>query len=142
VLDNGQNSLYRRELNWRVADACHLDQARSLVRTTCSGFVTLDEVLAHFAELENDRGWRTGMLDVLLDLRSMTSTPETVELRQIAHRIARTQSALQFGACAIVASDPGQVGMGKVFAAFARAEFRATTVVTTIEEAEQWLRQV
>jgi hypothetical protein len=31
-----------------------IDSARAPVRTVCSGYVTLDEVLAHFAVREND----------------------------------------------------------------------------------------
>jgi hypothetical protein len=38
-----------------------------------------------------------------------------------------------------VASDPATVGTGKLFAVFARERFRATTIVPTMEAAEQWM---
>jgi hypothetical protein len=39
-----------------VSDAItyDIDPARALVRTVCTGFVTLDEVMAHLETLEND----------------------------------------------------------------------------------------
>jgi hypothetical protein len=78
---------------------------------------------------------------VLLDLRGVTSTSNTRQLRKVSGRIGSQRPALQFGACAIVASSPPVVGMSKLFVAFAHDWFRATTVVDTLEEAECWLRQ-
>src|SRR5207245_903351 len=106
--------------------------------TTVTGFVIFDEVMAHFVALERDPQ-RPGMMNVLIDIRGMTSTPETGQLRRAAERISPGKSELQFGACAIVAVDPSAVGMGKLFAVFAREQFRASIVVSTIEEAERWL---
>jgi len=74
-------------------------------------------------------------------LRGLTSTPETGQLRRAAKRIEPEQTSLQYRACAIVATDPAAVSTGKLFAVFARERFRATTVVSTIEEADRWLRQ-
>ena len=115
-----------------------IDRARALVRTTLTGFVTFPEVMAHFTALENDPR-RLGTMDVLLDIRGLTSVPETGELRRAAGRIDPDRTSLQYGACAIVASDPAAVSTGKLFAVFARERFRATTVVPTLEAAEQWL---
>jgi len=115
-----------------------IDRARGLVRTACVGFVTFQEVMAHFDALEQDPR-RTGVMDVLLDLRGLTSTPETGQLRRAAKRIEPEQTALQYGVCAIVASDPAAISTGKLFAVFARDRFRATTVVSSIEEADRWI---
>jgi len=117
-----------------------IDRARSLVRTACVGYVTFQEVMAHFAALENDPR-RSNRMDVLLDLRALTSTPETGQLRRAAKRIEPEQSPLEYGVCAIVASDPAAMSTGKLFAVFARERFSATTVVQTIEEAERWLER-
>ena len=117
-----------------------INPARSLVITSCVGFVTFQEVMDHYDALEKDPR-RVGMMDVLLDLRGLTSTPETGQLRRAAKRIEPEQTSLQYRACAIVATDPAAVSTGKLFAVFARERFRATTVVSTIEEADRWLRQ-
>ncbi len=115
-----------------------IDPERSLVRTTLTGFVTFAEVMAHFAALEADPR-RSDTMNVLIDIRGLTSVPETGQLRRAANRIDPERSPLQYGVCAIVASDPATVGTGKLFAVFARERFRATTIVPTIEAAEQWL---
>ena len=56
-------------------------------------------------------------------------------------RAETPQRTIHYGACAVVASSPPVVSLAKVFVAFARDAFRATTVVDTVEEAEHWLRQ-
>jgi hypothetical protein len=116
-----------------------IDRERALVRTTIAGFVTFPEVMAHFTALEADPN-RTGPMNVLIDIRGLTSVPETGQLRRAANRIDPERSPLQYGVLAIVASDPAAVGTGKLFAVFARERFRATTIVPTIEEAERWLQ--
>ena len=115
-----------------------IDPERVLVRTTLTGFVTFAEVMAHFTALEADPR-RSDTMNVLIDMRGLTSVPETGQLRRAANRIDPERSPLQYGVCAIVASDPATVGTGKLFAVFARERFRATTIVPTIEAAEQWL---
>jgi hypothetical protein len=116
-----------------------IEPERALVRTTLVGFVTFPEVMAHFAALEADPR-RSGTMNVLIDIRGLTSVPETGQLRRAANRIDPERSPLQYGVLAIVASDPAAVGTGKLFAVFARERFRATTIVPTVEEAERWLR--
>jgi len=118
-----------------------IDRERALVRTTLLGFVTFAEVMDHFTALENDPR-RVGTMNVLLDIRGLTSVPETGQLRRAAGRIDPDRSPLQYGFCAMVATDPTTVGTGKLFAVFARERFRATTIVATIEAAEQWLVNV
>ncbi|SRR6266853_84705 len=117
-----------------------IDSERGLVRTSLVGFVTFEEVMAHFTALENDPR-RSGPMDVLLDLRGLTSTPETGQLRKSARRIDPEESALQFGNCVIVATDPAAISTGKLFTVFAKERFRASAVVPTIEAAERWLTQ-
>jgi hypothetical protein len=116
-----------------------IDSDHALVRTTLTGFVTFAEVMAHFTSLENDPR-RSATMNVLIDIRGLTSVPETGQLRRAANRIDPERSPLQYGVLAIVASDPAAVGTGKLFAVFARERFRATTIVPTIEEAERWLQ--
>lgn len=123
---------------WPMPITYEIDRVRRLVRTKCVGFVTLDEVIAHFTALENDPS-RVGIFDVLVDFRRVTSVPETGQLREVADRIAPDKSDLQFGACAIVATDPALVGTAKLFSVFTNKRFRATTVVRTVEAAERWL---
>jgi hypothetical protein len=115
-----------------------LDRDLALVRTSCVGFVTFDEVTRHFDTLEKDSR-RTGRLRVLLDLRSVTSSPTTGQLRTVAARIHPERSPLQFDACAVVAKDPVLVSMATMFTLFARERFRAARVLPTVEEAEDWL---
>jgi hypothetical protein len=115
-----------------------IDRDRALVRTTCAGFVTFEQVMAHFAALERDPR-RRDMMDVILDLRQVTSMPETSQLRQVAERIAAGESRLEYGRLAIVAVEPERVGMGKLFVQFAKGRFAAATVVPTIQDADRWL---
>jgi len=115
-----------------------IDSARALVRTTLTGFVTFTEVMDHFSALESDPR-RSGTMNVLLDIRGLTSVPETGQLRRAANRIHPDRSPLQYGVCAIVATDPASVGTGKLFAVFARERFRASTIVATLDAAEAWL---
>ncbi|HUK33100.1 MAG TPA: hypothetical protein VLV86_04255 [Vicinamibacterales bacterium] len=115
-----------------------IDIERGLVRTTCAGFVTFEQVMAHFAALERDPR-RRGVMDVILDLRHIASTPETSQLRQVAERMAEGEARLHYGRCAIVAVDPEHVGIGRLFAEFARDRFLASTVVATLDDAERWL---
>src|SRR5580765_3728378 len=118
-----------------------LDQERALVRTTCLGYVTFDEVMKHFQALEADPR-RVGRFNVLIDMRSATSTPTTGQLRKAADRIHPSESPLEYGALAIVAQDVIQIGIGKLLAALAHERFSATNVVETIAEAEAWLASV
>lgn len=116
-----------------------IDVSRRLVRTTCAGAVTFEQAMAHFATLERDPR-RTGELDVLLDLRTITTTPETSQLRGVADRIAPDHTTLRWGRLAIVAVNPEAVGIGRLFAEFARGRFVETTIVETLDQAERWLQ--
>jgi hypothetical protein len=115
-----------------------IDVNRQLVRTTCAGSVTFDQVMAHFGALERDPR-RRGTMDVVLDIRTISTTPETRQLRQVADRISQDNSPLKYGRLAIVAVTPEAVGIGRLFTEFTRGRFSATKVVDSLDEAERWL---
>ena len=117
-----------------------IDVDRRLVRTTCAGSVVFDQVMKHFAALERDPR-RTAAMDVVLDIRTITTTPETSQLRQVAERISPAQSTLTWGRLVIVASTPEAIGIGRLFTQFAQGRFVAATVVGTLGEAERWLQE-
>lgn len=118
-----------------------IDVPRRLVRTTCAGSVTFEQVMAHFEALERDPR-RTGPMDVVLDIRTITTTPETSQLRQVAERMSPERSTLKYGRLVIVAFTPEAIGIGRLFAQFARDRFVSATVVSTLAEAERSLRTV
>jgi hypothetical protein len=108
------------------------------IHTRCFGDVRLFEVLDHFRQLEHDPNCSSN-LDVLLDLSDMTSLPESGDLRQVADAIARVQSVVKFGACAIVAPRDALYGMLRMFEVYAEDYFRVTRVFRSETEAEAWL---
>jgi hypothetical protein len=116
-----------------------IDPDRALVRTRCTGEVTLTEVLGHFAELARDPH-RPDRLDVLLDLSELSSLPEPGQLRLVAHEIGTIEGEVRFRACAIVATQDVVFGLARMFEAFASTRFETTRVCRTLEEAEGWLR--
>ena len=116
-----------------------IDVTRRLVRTTCAGSITFEQVMAHFAALERDPRRAGGVMDVVLDIRTVTTMPETSQLRQVAERIAPDNTAMKYGRLAIVAVNPEAVGLGRLFVQFTRGRFTASTVVASIDEAERWL---
>lgn len=95
-----------------------IDGANAIVRTRCIGHVTLPEVLDHFAALEKDPRCPR-RLDVLLDLRSLTSLPTSDQLRAVSQEIDRIRGRVEFGACAIVADQDAVIGTAMVFEVFA-----------------------
>lgn len=117
-----------------------IDKRHAVIRTKCVGGVTLPEVLQHFRTLEHDPDC-PDRLDVLLDLREMTTLPGDAELRAIGEEIARIRPRVRFGACAVVAASDALFGTGKVFEVFAARGFRATHVVRGPAEAEAWLAE-
>src|SRR5690242_3606897 len=115
-----------------------IDVNRQLVRTTCAGSVTFDQVMAHFGALERDPR-RRGTMDVVLDIRTISTTPETRQLRQVAERSSQDNSPLKSGRRASVAVTPEAAGIGRLFTEFARGRFSATKVVDSLDEPERWL---
>jgi hypothetical protein len=117
-----------------------IDAARQLITTTCVGYVTLSEVIAHFDQLDRDPE-RPPRLDVLLDLSQMTSLPESDQLRSVAKRIARPDGST-FGALAIVTQSDALYGMLRIFEVFAEPYFTAVHVFRDHDTAQTWLRIV
>jgi hypothetical protein len=114
-----------------------IDATRNLIRTTCFGHVRLQDVMAHFDELQRDPN-RPDRLDVLLDLRDMDAPPEAPQLQAVADRVSLVEG-LVFGACAIVASREAMFGMARMFEALARPYFAALRTFRDVQAAEEWL---
>lgn len=108
---------------------------RGVIRTRCTGNVTLDEVLDHLRTLEEDP-WRPGRADVLLDLSEADSLPESGQIRAVGGELGMR---MRFGACAIVTPSDALFGMMRMFEAVAQEHFRAIHVFRTAAEAEAWL---
>src|SRR5262245_8477381 len=119
----------------------HIDRSRSLIRTTCTGPVLYDEVVRHFVILAQEPRL-PDRLDVLLDVTAVTSVPATQHLRGVAETMESLRDRLRFGVCAVVADGDMAFSIARLFTAFARDQFDATTVVHAIAEAEQWLLSV
>ena len=115
-----------------------LDRDARRVRTRCVGFVTVAEVRDHFRALAEDPDCPE-RLDVLLDLREVTSVPSTAQLAEAAQAIAAIRSRLRFGRCAIVATSDALFGTARVFEVAAARGFDATGVFRGPTEAETWL---
>jgi stage II sporulation SpoAA-like protein len=114
-----------------------IDSTRNLIRTTCFGHVRLPDVMAHFDALQRDPN-RPDRLDVLLDLRGMTTPPEAPQLQAVADRVSLVEG-LVFGACAIVTNKESMFGMARMFEVLARAHFAAIRSFRDVAEAEEWL---
>ena len=118
-----------------------IDSTRRLIHTTCSGPVTLQDVLEHFAVLMQDPN-RSHGLDVLLDLTPITSVPTSDELRIVTSEIAHIRPAIEFGRCAVAASQEAMYGMSRMFEVYAEGYFTEVQAFRTVEEAAGWLGQV
>ena len=117
-----------------------IDPPNRLLHTTCRGHVVLAEALEHFDQLERDVS-EPVRLDVLLDLREVTSVPEAAQLRTVADRIGHVR-ALAFGACAIVTDSDAMFGMSRMFEVFAEKHFSAMHVFRDHDAAQAWLSEV
>jgi hypothetical protein len=115
-----------------------IDASQKIIRTECSGAVTLGEVIAHFRELGEDPACY-GKLDVLLDVSGMDTLPQGGQFGAINSAISRIRQKVQFGACAIVATRDALFGMMRMFGVLAGDYFRAVQVFRTFDEAEAWL---
>jgi hypothetical protein len=115
-----------------------IDTANRLVHTTCTGPITVMDVINHFRALEEDPAC-PNCVDVLLDVQAGTTVPNTADLRVVAREIARIRGRVQFGVCAIVASTDVLFGMMRMFEVFAEENFHKTQAFRTIGAAEEWL---
>jgi hypothetical protein len=118
-----------------------IDKPNAVIRTKCTGSVTLDEVLRHFHELTQDPDC-PDQVDVLLDLSEQTSVPQRDQLRAVASRIGSIRGRVQFEACAIVACTDALFGMIRMFQVFTEEFFRETAVFRTVADAEAWLAEL
>jgi hypothetical protein len=116
-----------------------IDNTKNLIRITCSGLVSLEDVVDHFRGLKDDPDCG-GHLDVLLDVHEADSVPESKQLRVVNSQIASIRAKVTFGICAIVANRDAMFGMMRMFAVFAEENFRAIRVFRETAEAEEWLR--
>lgn len=115
-----------------------IDTSRQQIRTTCSGYVTFEEVAAHFQELHSDPEF-VETFDVLLDMSGCTSLPTTEQLRDVVTLIASVGGRSRFGTCAVIASDDALYGLTRIFEVYARDVFARTDVFRAVEEGDRWL---
>ena len=115
-----------------------IDKAAGIIRTKCTGPVTIEEVIEHFHVLERDSDCPS-RLDVLLDLSEETSVPTSDNLMCVTREIGRIRGTVEFGNCAIVACIDVVYGMLRMFQVFAEECFRESHVFRTVSEAEVWL---
>jgi hypothetical protein len=115
-----------------------IDKVNRIIRTRCTGPVTIEEVVEHFHVLERDPDC-PDFVNVLLDLSKQTSIPKKENLQAVTGEIKRIRGRVQFGSCAIVACTDALYGMLRMFEVFAEQLFRELYVFRTVREAEAWL---
>jgi len=128
-------------LTWQAGQAMvtyQIDAKERLIRTQCTGHVTLAEVVAHFQELAADPAC-PNFLNVLLDLRTIDSLPNSGQLEAVTRAVRKVQSKVRFGVCAIAAERDAVFGMFRVFEVMAQDYFTAIRVFRSAAEAEAWL---
>jgi hypothetical protein len=118
-----------------------LDSELAFIHTRCTGNVTFQEVIGHFAELERDESL-PDRLDVLLDLDEMESLPERDQLHSVVGEMHRLESSVKWGAFAIVASRDALFGMSRMFEVFAEGRFTNSGVFREHEQARQWIESI
>jgi hypothetical protein len=116
-----------------------IDPTLGVIRTRCRDFVTLPEVLGHFEELVSDPE-SPRKLDVLLDLRGVTSVPTAENLQAAGERVREVRPRIEFGACAIVVDTDAMYATAMVFQVTAARNLRASRVFRDLYEAERWLK--
>jgi hypothetical protein len=115
-----------------------IDANERLIRTLCTGHVTLAEVVAHFQQLAADPAC-PNFLDVLLDLRTIDSLPHTGQLEAVTREVRKVQSKVRFGVCAIVVERDAVFGVFRMFEVMAQDHFTAIRVFRAAAQAEAWL---
>jgi hypothetical protein len=102
------------------------------------GPVTRTEVLAHFDDLEREAEL-PDRLDVLLDLRRITSLPDGDDIAAVAQAVSRLRHRVAWGACAVVASADASFGMSRVFEVHTDELFERVAVFRDLAAAAIWL---
>src|ERR1700678_1695276 len=115
-----------------------IDLKERLIRTQCTGHVTLAEVVAHFQELAADPACPS-FLDVLLDLRTIDSLPNSGQLEAGTRAVRKVQYKVRFGFCAIVVERDVVFGVFRMFEVMAQNHFTAIRVFRALGDAEAWL---
>jgi hypothetical protein len=131
----------RISLTWQAGRAMvtyQIDANERLIRTQCAGQVTLAEVVAHFQQLAADPACPS-FLDVLLDLRTIDSLPNSGQLEAVTRAVRKVQSQVRFGVCAIVVERDAVFGVFRMFEVMAQDYFTAIRVFRSSTEAEAWL---
>jgi hypothetical protein len=116
----------------------HIDPQTSAIRTTCTGFVTVAEVLDHFDILERDPQCPP-RLDVLLDLTEVTSFPKSHQIWAAAKRVSRVER-VAFRLCAVATASSMLFGMLRMFEIFTSSYFEELRVFRDLAQAETWLQ--
>src|SRR5438132_5438250 len=112
-----------------------IDTEEKLIRTSCIGNVTLNEVIAHFRTLERDPVC-PDILDVFLDLSETTSLPLSGQISAVAVEISRIKKKVRFNACAVVATRDALFGMLLMFYVVAGPYFSSILVLRVASDAE------
>jgi hypothetical protein len=100
--------------------------------------VTLDEVVAHFREIEADARVPAEP-DVLLDWSELTRFPDSEQVHSVALEIRDLLPKVSLQSCAIVAPQDLAFGVGRMFEMISEPYFRRTMVFRRMAEAERWL---
>jgi hypothetical protein len=115
-----------------------IDRSRKLIKTRCTGNLTLEEVLGHFRALAHDPNCPEE-LDVFLDLTGWTSKATGQELHEVTDEMGRLSGRVRFGACAVVVSSDVIFGVARMFVSYAGSHFRDAQVFRSAATAEEWL---
>jgi hypothetical protein len=124
--------------SWVMPVTYNIDTAAKVIRTTCSRPLTFAEVVEHFRALGRDPVC-AGYLDVFLDVSDVDLLPTSTQFGPITAEMAAIRDKVQFGTCAIVATQDAMFGMMRIFEVLAGRYFLATRVFRGKHEAEAWL---
>jgi len=115
-----------------------IDPVRKLIRTTCSGQATLQEIIDHFQTLSTDPQC-AGSLDVMLDVSGSELFPDSQNLARVVTELAKVSEKIQFRLCAINAGQDTMFGMMRMFEVYAGKYFKAVRVFRSPADIEKWL---
>jgi hypothetical protein len=115
-----------------------IDADQGIIRTKCSGNVTMEEVIDHFRALQLDPAC-PDHLKVLLDLGETNSLPDGAQIAVVSDEVRKVRKKIRFEECAIVATRDALFGMMRMFEVAAQEYFRAVRVFRATTAAEEWL---
>lgn len=117
-----------------------IDSRTALIVTTCSGPVSMSEVLDHFRTLGSDPLCPLE-LDVFLDLRAVTSLPTSDQILEVRAAIAGVTPKVRFRVCAIITDRDALFGMSRMLSVFASDYFKAIRVFRSADDGKKWLEE-